>query len=399
MKILILSSKLPYPLKDGGAIATFNLARGLKNEGFDVTMLTFNTRKHFLEPKNIPVDIRNSFKIIAVNINTTIHPLKAIINLIFSSQPYISERFRSKIFADNLIRLLTENSYDIIQLEGPYLAYYLPVIRKHAHTQVALRAHNIEHEIWKRRYMNETRLFYKLYLKNLTKRIKSLEINLLKNVDILIPISERDSKILNGLNPGMKTMTIPAGIDIKEYPIKKIQPPKNIFFIGALDWIPNIDGLQWFINEVLPHIEKHDHTIRFHIAGRNASGTLKRILKHSMIEFYGEVDDARDFMTNKGIMVAPLLSGSGIRIKILEGMALGKCIVTTSIGAEGIPVVNGEHLLIADDGRTFANNIIYLLTNFRLASKISMQARKLIGEKFDTFVIATSLGDFYKKMA
>lgn len=398
MKLLILSSKLPYPPIDGGAIATLTLAKGVADAGMDVTMLSLNTSKHFFPLEEIPDAIRNSIAIVAVEHNTSIKPLKAIFNLLFSRKPYISERFASKSFREMLIALLTRTKFDVVQLEGPYFAQYTHIIRKHSSALISLRAHNIEHEIWTRRWKNESRPLIRSYLRILAERIDLLETNLLKEIDALIPISDRDSAILLQKNRSLKNITIPASITLSDYPDSSEPFRRNLFFIGALDWAPNREGLEWFLTEVMPVLQKENEKIEFHVAGRNAPDQFIKFLNRPGVIFHGEVADAKDFISNHGIMAVPLLSGSGIRIKILEGMAMGKCIVTTTIGAEGIPAVHGKHLLVADSANAFAENLLTLLNDSEMARAMAAGARKLIQEKFDTFTLSKKLQDFYKNM-
>jgi polysaccharide biosynthesis protein PslH len=401
MKILILSTKLPYPPRDGGAIATLNLATGLAKTGMEVTMLSFNTSKHYFPPEKIPGELQNLIRFETIDQNTAIKPLRAILNLLFSQKPYIAVRFQSKNFSTALARLLTTEKYDFIQLEGPYLSTCLPLIKRYSTALTAYRAHNVEHEIWERRWKNEPWMPAKWYFRILAERIRNLEMNLLEQIDLLIPISERDSRILLAERPHVRSITIPAGIDMSAYPPPAGQhhSDKEICFIGALDWAPNQEGLIWFIYKVLPHLLEHAPDFRLHVAGRNAPERFIHKLAHPSIVYHGEVEDAGEFMNRFRVMAAPLLSGSGIRVKILEGMARGMCIVTTTIGAEGIPAENGKHLLIADDGRAFAQAVIQLLEDKTMARSLAKEARNFILEKFDTLTIASALGNLYKKMS
>ncbi len=399
MNILVLSSKLPYPPKDGGAIATLNLSMGLSEAGCKVSMLTFNTKKHFFPPEDIPLNISKLIRIECVKTDTSLKLFDALRNLFFSKKPYISERFNKKSFSSKLEELLKESEYDIIQLEGPYLVHYIPLIRSLSKAKISIRAHNIEHEIWKQKAKNETGILTRLYLANLAKRIKRLENELLDKVDMIVPISERDHKVFLGMNPTLPGMTIPTGINMEDYPAREKVTENSVFFLGSLDWLPNQEGLLWFKRKVLPHMTRNKETPVLHFAGRNAPPELLEEMKHPSLIYHGEVEDAKAFMAKYNIMAVPLLTGSGIRIKILEGMALGKCVVTTSIGAEGIPVTAGENILIANDGATFAGYLEQLITDKDLSELISTNARNFIQENFDNLEISTSLKEFYKQQS
>ncbi|MEX0980595.1 MAG: glycosyltransferase family 4 protein [Bacteroidales bacterium] len=400
MKLLILSTKLPYPTKDGGAIATMNLATGLARTGVNVTILSLNTKKHYFPPEKIPESLKKLINFRTVYHNTSIRPLKAFRNLLFSRKPYIAERFYSRKFSLQLRNLLSSENYSFVQMEGPYFSEYIPVIRETSAAIVSLRAHNVEHEIWERRWRTEKNLVTRSYLKNLAKRIRKLEAKIIGDVDLLISISEKDRKGLLSLSESesIQSITIPTGLDLSQYIAGLPLYDNAICFIGALDWTPNQEGIRWMIKMVLPHLIRQNNQIAFHIAGRNASPGFKRELHHTNIVFHGETEDAKAFMSNYKVMVVPLLTGSGIRIKILEGMAMGLCVVTTTIGAEGIPVEKEKQLLIEDHPKLFAQKIRMILDNQQMAENISIEARRVIEEKFDTFAIASDLKNIYKKM-
>lgn len=399
MNILVLSTKLPYPPKDGGAIATMNLSMGLAEVGCKVMMLTFNTKKHFFPPEEIPANISDKIKIECVETDTSLKLFEAFKNLFFSRKPYISERFNKKSFTTSLEILLKESEFDIVQLEGPYLSHYIPVIKAMSNAKISIRAHNIEHEIWKGKAKNEHGLVTRLYLMNLAKRIRKFEEESFGLADMLIPISERDEGVILNMHPGLPTITVPTGINFEDYRDHSASNDNSIFFLGSLDWLPNQEGLVWLMKKVLPHMTQNDNKVSLHFAGRNAPPEFLEAMNHPSLIYHGEVDDAKSFMARHNIMAVPLLSGSGIRIKILEGMALGKCVVTTSIGAEGIPVTEGENILIANDGSSFANHLKNLMTDKVLRERISNNARKFIQENFDNFTISQRLRDFYKQQS
>jgi polysaccharide biosynthesis protein PslH len=230
MKILILCPKVPYPPKDGGSIATLGLARGLAEAGADITILCLNTRKHYSDANAIPEKLTSLMKIIEVYHDTEIHFTKALYNLFFSAEPYNGTRFISADFESKLISLLKENKYDIVQLEGPYMGYYIPVVKKYSIARISLRAHNVEYEIWTRKSSNETNIVTGKYLSMLSKRIKQHESRILKSIDLLVAISEKDEKLLLKLNPGIRSVVIPAGVDSDNYPEPHDPEYPSLFF-------------------------------------------------------------------------------------------------------------------------------------------------------------------------
>jgi polysaccharide biosynthesis protein PslH len=394
MKILILSSKVPYPAKDGGAIATLGLANGLAELGNEVTMLCLNTSKHFIADEDLPESLRAKIRIISVYHNTSIRIHKAAINLFLSTEPYNGIRFISHQYENELKKLLSEVTFDVVQVEGPYMGYYIPMVRKYSKAAISLRAHNVEHEIWARKAQNDINPFRSLYLRNLSKRVKGLEDKILNSIDYLIAISERDRKQLLNLNKGLKSVVIPAGLDPSSYPPPKEPEYPSLFFIGSLDWMPNQEGLIWFIENVWPIIQR-DHNIPFHVAGRNAPEWLKVKLIASDVIFHGEVENAYEFMNNYAMMISPVLSGSGIRVKILEAMMMGKAVISTRIGAEGISYIHAENILLADDPAIFAKIIKEYSLNKTEYERISNSGRMFVIENFNNSAFCKNLTEFY----
>ena len=171
-----------------------------------------------------------------------------------------------------------------------------------------------------------------------------------------------------------------------------------MFFIGALDWLPNQKGLIWFLEQVWPKLKNDWPEVHFHVAGRNAPVWLAERLQSQNINFCGEIDDAGDFLSKFQVQIVPLFSGSGIRIKILEGMAMGKAIVATSKAVEGIGITPGKELMIADDADAFMLAIKDLLTHKNKRNSIGAEARAFISKEFDNLALANKVGSFYRSL-
>ena len=397
MRILQLMNKVPWPPKDGGAIACLNMTKGFSMLGHEVTVLSMNTYKHHIRIKEMPADLRRKADFRLVEVPASINWLEATLNLLFSNLPYNAQRFISDEFSFELVKLLTEKSFDVIQLEGLYLCPYIPVIRKYSEALIAYRAHNIEYEIWERTATLSKGLRSK-YLKNLSKRIKRFEVSYLNSYDLLVPITDRDGLILDKLGNNKPRHTSQTGIDFASLvpTARKLEFP-SLFHIGALDWAPNQEGLIWFFSNCWPKIHSQNPELKFYLAGRNAPDWFERLIKLEGVEYLGEINDAYDFINSKAVMVVPLFSGSGMRIKIIEGMALGKPIVTTDIGTEGIPTENGKNILIANDADRFTDAITELINDRDLSNRIGKSAIGFIQEKFDNLVQAEALIEFYKQ--
>ncbi len=396
MRILQLMNKVPWPPKDGGAIACLNMMKGFSMLGHEVTVLSMNTSKHHVSINDLPANIRKQADFFLVEVPASINWVEAALNLVFSDLPYNAQRFISEEYIQQLVQLLTVRTFDVIQLEGLYLCPYIPYIRKYSDALIVYRAHNIEYEIWDRTAKLSKGLRSK-YLHNLSRRIKRFEISYLNAYDLLVPITDRDGIILDSLGNTKPRHTSQTGIDFASLvpTAKKLEFP-SLFHIGALDWAPNQEGLIWFFDHCWPRIHSENPDLKFYLAGRNAPEWLERKFKLNGVVYLGEINDAYDFINSKAIMVVPLFSGSGMRIKIIEGMALGKPIVTTDIGTEGIPTEDGHNIMIANDADQFIESISRLINNRTLFDEISRNAIGFIQEKFDNLAQASALIDFYK---
>lgn len=396
MKILQLTNKPPYPDKDGGAIATLNLTRGFSRLGHEVTVLSMNTLKHHVDGNNLPAEIKNLAEFRFVEVKAPISAAAAAFNLLFSRQPYNAVRFMSEDYSKALISLLKEKKFDIIHLEGLYLCPYIPLLRYNSNAAIAYRAHNIEFEIWQRTAVM-THGWRKWYMANLARRIRRFEVSWLNHYDLLVPITARDGEILTRLGNAKPVHVSPAGVDLTILqPDVKILEYPSLFHLGSLEWPPNQEGLIWFLKNCWPALLAKFPGLKFYVAGRKAPAWLTEKLKLPGVVFEGEIPDAYQFMNAKAVMVVPLLSGSGMRVKIIEGMALGKSIVSTSIGAEGLGVTNGKEILIADDPGTFVSAVSKLLTDRSLFDAVGKESILFVKKNFDNLSIAEKLCLFYQ---
>lgn len=398
MKLLQLCKKFPYPLKDGESLAVSYLSKAMKELGCEVTLLSMNTTKHYFDLSQLPKDYNHYKAIHTVKVDNRIKVKDAFFNL-FSSTSYHVSRFVSTNFKNCLIELLKLEQFDIIQLETLYLAPYIPIIKKYSNAPIVMRAHNIEHEIWERVAENSRFLPLKFYLKYLTNKLKRYEINRLQDYDFLVAITKRDLELYRKLGYKKTATVTPVGVEQKKYQpdYQSFANEPSISFIGSLDWIPNQEGLNWFLEQVWDKVHAKHPKIKLHIAGRHAPKSLLELKKANVI-IHGEVKDAKDFINQHSIMIVPLQSGSGIRVKILEGMALGKVVITTSVGLEGIDAQNGKEIMVADSAAAFASCISTCLEHQNKLKQVGERARNLIEKEFDSLKIAKELILAYQKL-
>ncbi len=387
-----------HTYEEGEPIAISYLARSLKAKGCDIDLLVLNTSKHFFDPAGLPAELNFYRNIYSVEVDNQITWSGALKSLL-KGESYILSRFNSEDYAEKLKAVLTAHTYDVVQLETLYMAHYIPVIRAHSKAVIAMRAHNVEHEIWQRVAETTSNVFKKWYLQYQNKSLRTFEIEKLREYDLMVAITDRDLKVFKKLGFRNDAVVAPVGIDPAEY-----EPDPQCFknneitpaFIGALDWMPNQGGVVWFLDNVWPAISKKYPNLRFHIAGKNTPEWLSRKAGQN-VTVHGEVDDAKAFINQYAILVAPLFSGSGIKIKVLEGMALSRVVITTPVGAEGIPARSREHLFIAKTASQFIRHIDFCMKNPMSLWEMGRKARQFIHVHFDNLTIAGKVYRAYEK--
>lgn len=394
MKILQLCHKPPRPAKDGGCIAMNNITEGLLGAGHEVKILTIHTHKHNFEVNQIEQEYLDSTQLESVFVDTRINLVDAFSNLI-TQDSYNVSRFFSADFDMKLQAVLSETSFDVVILESLFMTPYLDTIRRWSKSLVILRSHNLEYVIWERVARGSRNPAKKSYLKLLAKQLKKYELNVFKSVDGIVAISSVDEKKYRQLGYAGPITTVPFGIDTKSYNFDlNVQPELSLFHLGSMDWTPNIEGVLWFLEKVWPEVQKANLNIRLYLAGREMPQEIYD-RKDPNVVVVGEVPDAHEFIGQHGIMVVPLLSAGGIRVKIIEGMALGKTIISTTIGAEGIEYENGKQILIADEPHEFVKAMQQLTKKPEQLLKIGKNARELVYEQFENTVLTKKLIDFF----
>jgi len=395
MNILIVCSKSPYPPKEGGSLAMFNIITGLLKKGHKVKVLAVSTPKLKVKENELPIDFFTNTRFESCFINTTPSFTGALFNL-FSTKSYHVSRFESNLFAEKLENILEQEPFDIVQLESLFVTPYIEVIRKKSQAKIVLRAHNIEHIIWQRVASTEKNFLKKIYLNIQAKRLKKYELNAADKVDGIATITEKDKSFFMEHSKNTPSISIPFGIEEKvtHYKNENREFP-SLFFLGSLNWIPNTDGLKWFIDNVWEKISKMHPELPFYIAGRHVPPWLKNLNKKNIFVI-GEVEDALEFMSSKMIMIVPLLSGSGMRVKIIESMYASNAIISTAVGAEGIDYTQRKDILIADTPEAFVSAMSTCTENKDLCIQIGENAQKLIKAKYINDNIIVNLIDFYK---
>ena len=396
MNILMLCNKSPYPAGEGGPMAMNSIVKGLINAGHNVKVLAVNSEKYHIKEEDIPKSYKKETNIELVDVDLRIKPIAAFKNL-FTDKSYHVERFISDNFKNKLIEILKNNKYDIVQLEMIYMAPYIETIREHSDATIVLRAHNVEHLIWDRIAKKTKFPPKRWYLNHLVRTLKKYEMDVINKVDGIAAITYRDATFFRG-ETAVPVIDIPFGVNPDEFkPAYEVKDNPTLYHIGSMNWMPNEEGIRWFLNNVWDKVAKRNPDLQLNLAGRNMPKWLLR-LKKKNVNIVGEVPDAKEFVKNNDIAVVPLLSGSGIRIKIIESMAMGKTVVTTMVGAEGIQYSEYENIIIADSPSKMVEVICKIVKEPDEAQRIGCNARRLVEDIYDNRKIIERLLMFYDEI-
>jgi len=398
LRILQFCNKPPFPPKDGGAIGMHNVSQAFIDKGFDLTVLSVNSSKHFVDITQLPKKYIQETHFEAIEVDLAIKLFPAFVNLFYTKKSYNISRFYSTKMAGKLIDILKTKDFDIIQIESIFLKDYIPIIRKYSDAKIVLRAPNVEFIIWQRLAELESNFLKKFYLNILAKRLKKEELETFQIVDAIYTVTERDMNIIQSFGFDKPITFVPTGIDItKNLDTSKVKVEyPSIFHLGALDWMPNQEAIKWLLDNVWTQLHKKFPELKFYIAGRRPPKWLLELAVDG-VEVVGEVDDAAEFMKSKAIMPVPLFSGSGMRVKIIEAMMLQKAVVSTSIGIEGIIHKNGEDVLIANTAEKFIESISLLVSNSEKYQSICNNAKLNIQNNYSNEVLTEKLAVFLLK--
>jgi len=396
LRVLQLCHKPPYPVKDGGCLAINQISHSLLSQGVELHILSLATTKHPFLKDAFPEGYIEKTHFYPIFVDTTVNAVDAFVNLITQDSYHVS-RFFSTDVDKHIHEVLEKNEYDFVLCESIFTAPYIDTIRRLSSAKIVLRSHNLEFSIWHRIAKSKKQGLKKTYLKILTKQLKDYEVQILEEIDGLIAINPDELKHYKRLGLKKKSTTIPFAVELDNYIPEAHSDPKSVFHLGSMDWQPNLEGVEWFMKRVWPMVVKKDPTLKLYLAGRKMPEWL---LEHEQdgVTVVGEIDDAQAFIKSKNIMVIPLKSGGGMRVKLVEALALEKPVISTPLGANGVCIEDGKNILIARQPKEFAQAILALSEGKEKALELGAQGRKLVEKAYDSEKLAVQLIDFLKML-
>jgi len=397
-KLLFLSHALPYPPSSGAAIRTYNVLRQLA-AGFDVVALCFYRAGMHRSAKEVAESVEALSAIARVEAFPIPQEHDAVrfiwdhLRSAVSRRAYTRFAYDSRSYRRRLLELLRSERFDLVHVDSSDLSAYLTLL---GDLPIACTHHNVESELLRRRAQNEKgfRRWYMGFQASLTGKE---EARWCRAAALNVAVSDADREGLLRLAPDAPIIVAPNGVDIAEFvPLRG--GDKLIAYLGGTEWLPNLDALHYFGREILPILRSHGHGVPVRWIGRASPEEIARYGAEYGIELTGYVDDVRPWVRDAFCTVVPLRIGGGTRLKITTAWAMGKAVVSTSIGCEGLEAVDGENILIRDDPEGFADAIGRLYSDAGLRRRLEENGRRTAEELYSWDVIGKALVHQYLEL-
>lgn len=407
INILFVSATIPYPTIDGGRIRVLSLVSRLCRI-HEVTFLTFITSPadeqgaaYLREMGMEVVGIRRSEQKSGSRALNALAALGGILKNSIQRKPLTVAKYYSVEMVEALERLLRSRRFDIVHFEMLHTGQFLLELRsegENSYTTV-LGEQNIDSRIWRRLAREEPNLLKKLIFRSQYRRFVSYESRICHRFDMCLCVSEEDGRELKSICPAAAIEVVPNGVDTDYFrPEEGDEEEECLVFTGSMDWRPNEDAVVFFCDQILPLIQAELPEVKFLIVGSNPTERVLRLGKRQGVVVTGWVEDVRPYISSAAVFIVPLRIGGGTRLKILQALAMEKAVVSTSIGCEGLNLQPGEHLLVADKPRRFAEETIKLIGNGSLRRKLGENGRAFVQERYDWDVVVKGLNLVYGRL-
>lgn len=393
MKILWLNAGLLLPLDKGGKLRTWHLMRHLARR-HAITYLSF------AEPDQPEEDIQGMREVAGRVITVprtdpgkgSVQFYADVAKYVLHPVPYAVAKYRSAEYSQRVRALLEDDSFDLV------VADFLPPVVNmpdQLPCPSVLFTHNVEAEIWRRHSETARHPLKRALLHGQWSRMLAFERKALDHFDLVLTVSEKDRETFQQLYPSAdrKYYVVPTGVDTGFFSpadrAKHTSP--GLVFTGSMDWLPNEDGMLHFCRDILPLIRRQAPDVTLTIVGRAPTAAIKRLAEEAGIVVTGRVEDVRPYIADATVYVVPLRIGGGTRLKIFEAMSMGRAVVSTTIGAEGLPVTPGQDIEIADEPEAFVRAVLQLLRDDGQRRRLEQAARQLVVERYDWSVVAQEM--------
>jgi len=401
MNLLWMNAGVLLPLDKGGKLRTWHLMRQLARS-HDISYVSF------ADAATMPADMAG-MREVASHVETIprTEPAKGTARFYLDAGRYLVDRvpyaiakYRSAAYRRAIEQLLTTRQFDAIVCD-----FLVPLVNLPGTLPcpAILFTHNVESEIWRRHAETARNPVSRRLLQAQWRRMLRFERAALGRFDLVLAVSDADRQTFGRLFPGALTApvhVVPTGVDTAYFApmYDRHSKPAHLVFTGSMDWLPNEDGMQYFVREILPRIRQFEPDATLSIIGRSPTPAVRRLANDHGVRVTGSVDDVRPYVADGSVYVVPLRIGGGTRLKIFEAMAMGRAVVSTTVGAEGLPVTPGEHIVVADEPQHFAEAVVRLVRDDEMRRRLEIEARKLVVERYDWSAVARDFEDALERV-
>jgi sugar transferase (PEP-CTERM/EpsH1 system associated) len=402
VKILWLNAGLLLPLDKGGKLRTWHLMRHLA-ERHDITYLSFSDRSQSALHRTGMLEVCRRLETVPRTdpAKGTMRFYADAARYVVDRVPYAVAKYRSADYAGRVQTLLQTGRFDAVVCD-----FLVPLVNmpRQVPCPTILFTHNVEAEIWRRHAETATNPIARQLLAQQWRRMLRFERDALGRFDLVLTVSEADGETFERLYPGtLRTPVhvVQTGVDTHYFHLASATPARraHLVFTGSMDWLPNEDGMLYFVRDILPLVRQEEPGATLSIIGRAPTPAVRKLAEQHGIEVTGSVDDVRPHVAAGSVYVVPLRIGGGTRLKIFEAMGMGKAVVSTTIGAEGLPVTDGADIAIADEPAAFAAAIVRLIRDDAARIGIESAARRLVVERYDWSAVAQDFEDALARVA
>lgn len=379
MRVLVVSTQFPYPPRSGFEMRVYHLVRQLARR-HKVTLLSYATPSERVDAEALAreVEVEVEVELVQRAPGSRCGKRAAQAASLVSSLPFACRAVQSEELRTAVAELCARERFDVIQIESSLLcAIALPPDIK-----VVLDEHNVEYEVFWRMRQSERSALRRAWGRIEHARFRAFEQRAWTAVDGCLVTSERDAETINRQAPGLDLAVVPNSVDLDYFqPAAEEPDPYTVVFNGILDYRPNLDAALHLVDDVWPLVTRRHAEARLTIVGRASDAEIKAVGRPG-VTVTGEVADIRPYLERAAVVAVPIRIGGGTRLKVVEGLAMAKPMVSTAVGCEGIQVGAGEHLLIADGAADFASAICRLFEDPTLASTLGQAGRRLIEREY-----------------
>jgi glycosyltransferase involved in cell wall biosynthesis len=386
MKILFLSKRLLFPTDRGGLVRTLNVVRHLAR-WHDVTFLC----------NQQPGQDQDCLEMVRLGVRLETLPWQEVSRAdwrfyrdlawnLFSADPFNAAKDHDPALRARAQQLLAESLHDVVVCDFVQMARNAIGVWN---GPSVLFEHNVEAEIFERHAQTDEGWVRRRFMGYQAAKMRRFEGWAGRQFTRVVAVSERDREQYERRYGWKHVDVIDTAVDIDYYrPVDCAKTPATVVFVGSLDWLPNVDGLQWFVAEAWPLVRREQPAARLRLVGRNPTPEIQRLAEHPGVEVVGSVPDTRPWLAESEVSIVPLRIGGGTRLKVFEAMAMGLPVVSTSLGAEGLQVRSGDHLLLADGAEKVAEEVVRLLRSPELRVRLGAAARNLVETQFSSESVA-----------